>query len=504
MAYGVRIVFTHSARSATRIASGKDSRRNRWVTREATSIFFRAIRPRAFRVSVSVAALLGTRETSRATNSLGSTSSRDPASGTPRRSTVPPERTARTACAIARTFPVATTVASTPSPPVSFLAAAGTSCVIGSHTSAAPRRRALSARGGLTSLARSVSVPRDRRSWITRSPIGPAPRTRADFGFVRIRSTARIAHASGSMKEARSKSREGGSRRIPPWSTFHRGTRKDSANPPGSRFVARYCGHIVGLPPLHVEHRPHGTWWCGNTRAPFRIPLTPSPTSSTTPTASCPITGGAAVYVPRLFSRSAPPRPHARIETTISPGPGSGTGASTTTTPAVPRSAAFTGRDERGARDKTSARRIAYSRPGYPRRQFYPRHPRSAREADGGPVDLPPHRRCARPPGGRRGPGVRQGPVPGLLHPDVRGPHPRIGPRPAPGGPEGVPEDDRSDPERGRDRVHPVRGRSRPPRPGPREGVGCGGRPHRRRDGPLDRGRRGRGDGAPEAGLDDV
>src|SRR5438309_7267828 len=363
MAYGMRIAFTHSARSATRIASGNASSGNRWVTREATSTFLRAIRPRAFRVSVSVAALLGTRESSRVTNSLGSTSSRDPASGTPRRSTVPPERTARTAWAIARIFPVATTAASTPSPPVSFLAAAGTSCVIGSQTGAAPRRRALSARSGLTSLAKSVSVPRSRRSWITRSPIGPVPRMRALLGFVRARSTARIAHARGSMKDARSKSTEGGSRRTPPWSTFHRGTRKDSANPPGSRFVARYCAHIVGLPPVHARHRPHGTWWCGNTRAPSWIPSTPSPTSETIPTASCPITGGAAVYVPRIFSRSDPHSPHARIDTTISPGPASGTGTSSTTRPPVPRrSAAFTARRERGARHKTSALRGPRSR----------------------------------------------------------------------------------------------------------------------------------------------
>ena len=69
--------------------------------------------------------------------------------------------------------------------------------------------------------------------------MGPTPRTRADLAFARARSTARIAHARGSMKDARSKSTEGGSRSTPPCSTFHRGTRKDSANPPGSRFVAR-------------------------------------------------------------------------------------------------------------------------------------------------------------------------------------------------------------------------------------------------------------------------
>ncbi len=70
--------------------------------------------------------------------------------------------------------------------------------------------------------------------------MGPPPTMRAvSPSWIPRRPTARMMHARGSMKDATSKSIPSGSGRTPPPDTFHAGTRKNSANPPGSRWYFR-------------------------------------------------------------------------------------------------------------------------------------------------------------------------------------------------------------------------------------------------------------------------
>ena len=81
------------------------------------------------------------------------------------------------------------------------------------------------------------------------------------------------------------------------------------------------------------------------------MPDTPEPTSATTPTASWPMTGGAAVYEPRIFSRSEPHSPHACSSTTISPPRARGLSVSSMSTcPGPRRRTAFTGGSRAGRR----------------------------------------------------------------------------------------------------------------------------------------------------------
>ena len=123
-----------------------------------------------------------------------------------------------------------------------------------------PDPRAIARRPGWGSSATTSAAPRAFATWISRSPIEPAPTTATREPAVTpaIR-CPRTMHATGSMRVAATSSSSSGITSTSA-STFGLGTRMYSASPPGSIRVVRNVSQSVWRPARHRRHSKHGTW----------------------------------------------------------------------------------------------------------------------------------------------------------------------------------------------------------------------------------------------------
>ena len=113
------------------------------------------------------------------------------------------------------------------------------------------------------------------------------------------------------------------------------GTSSRAANAPSSREpIERRCAHRFGRPPRQNSHSPHVEKYVSlTTRSPTDHPVTPSPSSRTTPDTSCPIvTGGSDGNSSSQMCRSVPQMPAPTTSSTTWPGRTSGSGRSVSST----------------------------------------------------------------------------------------------------------------------------------------------------------------------------
>jgi hypothetical protein len=144
------------------------------------------------------------------------------------------------------------------------------------------------------------------------------PRTERDVTWTAL--------ASGSTSVARSSETLGEI-----GTTASAGTTKRSANPPlKSRPTSRPFAQTFVRPARHASHSPHARIGFSTTRVPTSEGSTPSPTSATAPTDSCPMISGGIRrgLASRNPCRSEPQIAEAVVRTTTSPAAGVGSSTS--------------------------------------------------------------------------------------------------------------------------------------------------------------------------------
>src|SRR5439155_21272544 len=162
-----------------------------------------------------------------------------------------------------------------------------------SLTTSAPAFRAATFRYSTMSVAITFAAPDAFASFTWRSPATPLPlTTTVRPGRNPAKRCPRTTQAKGSTKTPSSSEIPFGNANTPCF-TLTAGTRTNSANPPGSKFVVRSVSHTVSWPARQYRHWPHGTWWDTNTRSPTLTRSTPAPTSTTSAAISWPRTSGA-------------------------------------------------------------------------------------------------------------------------------------------------------------------------------------------------------------------
>ena len=163
-------------------------------------------------------------------------------------------------------------------------------------------------------------------------PIPPSPAiTTTSLCRMLACSMACMPQAIGSTSAACSTVSESGTL----WFRAVAGSFTYSAKPPSQQCLNPYTAdrvHIQYTPSVQNRHSSQGTICSETTRSPTSYPVTPSPSSTTSPTNSCPPVTGASMYrsssdvpqirIPPWNDLVSPAQtPHASTLSRISPGP---------------------------------------------------------------------------------------------------------------------------------------------------------------------------------------